>query len=263
MAGKLIFFDIDGTIIDCFGRVPPSAQEAIRKARAAGNRCIINTGRPRFHIDPAVTAIGFDGYVCSCGQHVELDGQVRRHLSLHREVCRAIADKARACRLDAFYESETGLYVDLTHPMWPALHTDLERFRRRGFDVERPVEEAAFYFDKFSVWTGEGSDLDAFLRFVEPWFTPVDRGGGMYEMVRCGCSKAGGMEFMLSLLDARLEDCYAIGDSTNDLPMLACVPHSIAMGNAPDEVKSQVSYVTDTLERDGLAKALAHFGLTE
>lgn len=62
-------------------------------------------------------------------------------------------------------------------------------------------------------------------------------------------------------LEASPDQCYAIGDSANDIPMFQCVPHSIAMGDAPDAVKRTVSYVTAPLREDGLAKALEHFGL--
>ncbi len=64
-------------------------------------------------------------------------------------------------------------------------------------------------------------------------------------------------------LGCRREDCYAIGDSTNDLPMLLKRPHSIAMGHAPEEVKALASYVTDDIEQDGLAKGLAHLACAE
>ena len=50
-------------------------------------------------------------------------------------------------------------------------------------------------------------------------------------------------------------------DGANDVPMLRCVPHSIAMGNAPDFVKAICEYVTAPLHEDGLARALAHYRL--
>ena len=71
----------------------------------------------------------------------------------------------------------------------------------------------------------------------------------------------GGIHRVIQALGAAQEDCYAIGDSTNDLPMLQAVPHSIAMGHAPEQVKAAASYITDEIGRDGLARALAHFGL--
>ena len=43
--------------------------------------------------------------------------------------------------------------------------------------------------------------------------------------------------------------------------MLRSVPHSIAMGHAPEEVKALASFVTDDIWQDGLAKGLAHFDL--
>ena len=60
---------------------------------------------------------------------------------------------------------------------------------------------------------------------------------------------------------AALEDCYAVGDSENDLSMLSHVRHSIAMGNAEAAVKSACSYVTTPVGEDGIRNALAHFGL--
>lgn len=53
----------------------------------------------------------------------------------------------------------------------------------------------------------------------------------------------------------------AFGDGGNDIPMLMHVPLSVAMGNAKEDVKSIASYVTDTVENDGIYKAMKHFQL--
>ena len=50
-----------------------------------------------------------------------------------------------------------------------------------------------------------------------------------------------------------------IGDYFNDIDMLRYFNTSIAMGNAPEEVKLQASMVTDTNNRDGIQKALNKF----
>ena len=36
--GKIIFIDVDGTLVDYEGRLPESAAEAIRRARGKGHR---------------------------------------------------------------------------------------------------------------------------------------------------------------------------------------------------------------------------------
>lgn len=72
---SIIFFDIDGTVMDLDGTIPPSAVTAVRRLRQAGHHCVINTGRPRLAMDPQLMDMDFDGLVCSCGQYIQLDGE--------------------------------------------------------------------------------------------------------------------------------------------------------------------------------------------
>ena len=50
-----------------------------------------------------------------------------------------------------------------------------------------------------------------------------------------------------------------IGDSYNDLAMFAQSGFSIAMGNAPDDVKKKARFVTASNEDDGLAGAIHRY----
>ena len=65
---------------------------------------------------------------------------------------------------------------------------------------------------------------------------------------------------MMEHLDVEKKHTMAIGDSTNDLAMLDYAHISIAMGNSQNEVKERVSFVTKTVEEEGVAYALKHFG---
>lgn len=57
------------------------------------------------------------------------------------------------------------------------------------------------------------------------------------------------------------DEVMAFGDGGNDIEMPDLVGTSVVMGNASDMVKTHADYITDTLENDGVAKALRHFGL--
>ena len=260
MTRKLIFFDIDGTIIDGSGCIPTSAVQAIRRTKENGTLCVVNTGRPYSHIDPSVIEIGFDGFICSCGQHIILNGVSVFRKILPQELCGEIIQLGKACRLDCYYESESGIRYLTTHPVPPDLKRELERFSARGFSVDQSPEEPGYCFDKLCVWTHPDSDLAAFSAFISRHCSMIDRGGGMFECVVLDCSKETGLRFVIQKEQIPLENCYAIGDSTNDLPMLRCVPNSIAMGNAPESVKREAAYVAPPLEEDGLAAALRHYG---
>ena len=47
---KILFIDVDGTLVDYTNHLPESAVTAIRKARANGHRVYICTGRSRAEV---------------------------------------------------------------------------------------------------------------------------------------------------------------------------------------------------------------------
>ena len=55
----------------------------------------------------------------------------------------------------------------------------------------------------------------------------------------------------------------AFGDGENDIDMLKFAGIGVAMGNSSDIVKAAADYVTDTIDNDGIEKALRHFGLID
>ena len=81
------------------------------------------------------------------------------------------------------------------------------------------------------------------------------------DVIPADSSKAVGIERMLSHFGIRREETMAFGDGNNDIEMLEYVEIGVAMGNANNNVKSHADYVTDTADSEGIAKALAHFGL--
>ena len=72
--GKIIFLDVDGTLVDYHNRIPDSAVEAIRKARENGHLVYVCTGRSRAEMQPELWDIGLDGMVGGNGSYVEHQG---------------------------------------------------------------------------------------------------------------------------------------------------------------------------------------------
>jgi len=261
MAGaKLVFFDVDGVLLTSAFTVPESAGRAIRAARANGHLCVINSGRPYSHVDPRIREIGFDGYVCSCGMNVMLHGESLLHESFSPAFSHACVRVNREQHVEVIYESEEGMWFDFTQPMNSYLQRSHDHFGQ-FVAVDGDIDSPEFFFDKFSAWCTEDTDLEAYLAFLEPHFDIILRAPMIYELVAKGYTKATGMDLIRSATGIPFEDTYALGDSRNDLLMLQNVAHPIVMGNGMEEVKELAEFVTDDLEFDGVEKALQHYGL--
>ena len=84
-----------------------------------------------------------------------------------------------------------------------------------------------------------------------------------FEIMNKGASKGHAVQVLANYYDIDKESIICIGDSENDLPMIKYAGLGIAMGNAPDYVKNQADYVTDTNSEHGVAKAIEKFILNE
>lgn len=259
---SVIFFDIDGTLVaeDANGTIPESTREAIAETRRRGNLTFINTGRTAFNVSSRIRELGFDGYICGCGTYVEYGGRVISENRLDQDFCRKIADIMKECRVVPVYEDRDGYFFDEETFSSEILKNFLEVFIEPDIDIRGRIEDDNFIFDKFVVWMDEKTDVEKYRSVVGKYFDIIDRGGGLYENVPLGFSKATGIRCILDKLGIPLENAYVIGDSMNDLPMFKAVPNSIAMGGA-EQVYPYVSYITTPLEDDGIANALRHFGL--
>lgn len=258
----VIFFDIDGTLVDEQSQViPPSTIEAIAALRQAGHTPIINTGRPYSHIDPRVRAMPFAGWVCSGGMEVFVNGTWLQKLHMSQQLSREVIQAVRACRMQVIFEVEGGFLLDGELSTCPRVVHETTQMLDKGFSVWQTSEISDPVIIKFVTFDGPDSRRAEFVAQMQPHFLCIDRGNGMMEFVQKGCSKAAGMELMLRHLGAVKEDTFAIGDSTNDVTMFRIAGHAICMGNGMEEAKKEAEFVTDTVLNDGIEKALRHYGL--
>lgn len=271
---KILFFDIDGTLITNDSRrlLPESAKRAIRAARESGHLTFINSGRVFVNIDDFIRDVGFDGYVCGCGTYIIAEGRELLHHRTSQERCRDIARKARECQMMAIYEHtlHTGydrvLFEDGSAE---GLSTEgdiqngkeiLDYFRSLKRKLIDDIESPEFGFDKFAAWYSSGNQrLEEFKEYVARDFNCIQREGNFLEVVPKGFSKATGIQYLLDYYHIPISDAYVFGDSNNDLEMLQYVPNSIAMGVCTPEVEAVAAYKTDDVMEDGIYNAMKHF----
>ena len=121
----------------------------------------------------------------------------------------------------------------------------------------KSFEEAPGHFDKFYSYVDNVKKMKDFQTEFGDRLDFVDRKGGYFEVMPKGFSKASGMRFIAERLGIPMSLSVAIGDSSNDIPMLECAGIGIAMGNATEDVKSIACYITSDINQDGIKNALS------
>lgn len=261
MSRKIMFFDIDGTVMeDNAGHfVPESTREALSLARRAGHLLYVNTGRPLVNVDQDVRELGFDGYICGCGTYIECEGKELFYQTVSHDVRKKMVELVRNVDAAPLYEHRDGFFFDPSTRELPFIQEIRDTFRMQEKNIYRSTEDSDFAFDKFVIGYDEKTDLAAFKDGISPYFAYVDRGWGYAEMHPLHCSKGLGIQFVLEYYGIDKSDSYAIGDSLNDLPMFHAAGTGIAMGNA-EKLIPYADYVTSDLRNDGIYKAMKHYG---
>ncbi|MFT3944750.1 MAG: Cof-type HAD-IIB family hydrolase [Ancrocorticia sp.] len=274
---RIIFLDVDGTLVDYRNNLPESAVRAIRLAREAGHRVYLTTGRSRAEMYQELWDIGIDGMIGGNGSYVEDDGEVVMHQSLTRGECTAIVDWLNERGLAFYLEANSGLYgsPDFLTGALPAIRAYSAGKGRADADtvnVDEVFPEmiygADLYRDDINKISFVLSSYQDYLDAKEA-FPQLKAGtwGGRDELALFGdlgvanINKAHAIDVLLAHLGASKADTVGAGDAAIDIPMLEYCAVGIAMGNGSDEIKAIADYVTADVEHDGLYQAFEHLGL--
>lgn len=252
----LIFFDIDGTLLGEWSHtMPESAAKAIAAARKNGHICAVNTGRTKKLVEPDLAKLqSFDAYLMGCGTMITLHDRVLFHKTFTEADSKEIIEALDRYEIDAVLEGcENNFHDRIDKIRTKTFREFVERFAGEGYGS---FKDAVGHFDKFFAYVDDVARMEAFQKQFEDRLDFVDRKGGFFEIMPRGCSKASAMDFLAGELGIAMKDTAALGDSSNDIPMLRRAHIAIAMGNASEDVKAEADYVTAALEQDGVWNAL-------
>ena len=268
--GAVAFFDVDGTLVwhdeekvasgesDFSKDVPsPAVYDAFDRMRTAGNLAFICTGRPTPFILDSLRALRPDGYVACAGAYVQVGDVVVRDEHIPSDLLLETAERFVAAGIDVTFARNT--MGGEVRPSGAPAHFPGLGLVRTAAELEPFLREHAYA--KFCVSRCDPDALEGVRAFCERHFTIANLQFGTYEFSPRGVDKGTGIEAALAHLGHGRKGTFAFGDSENDLPMAPAVETFVAMANALPAVKERAGYVTDSVERDGVPAALAHFGL--
>ena len=268
MPYKMVAIDVDGTLINKEFEIPSYNKEVISKLYAEGIHFVIASGRNDVHVKKYIDELGIDSLVIGC------NGAQVRDLETNETFVMEMIEKPALKEVLDFMEEENIIFKAFSmDTMYHTKNIDksfLEMATKAGLhgkaenalmkQVEMTIDEIVKE-DIIKVIVTHDSDK-AYLTEVQKKLFIMEElhiarsAETCVDMAKKGVSKGGALKVLAQRLGLQPEEIVAIGDGENDKEMLQYAGFSVAMGNAPQELKDIADMVTGTSTEAGLGKAL-------
>ena len=256
MIADTIVTDLDDTLLDIKGEISDFTLGVLRQCLEKGIRVIPASGRAQASMEPYVRRLntGLPYIACNGAQLVNADHSLIENLTLPlhtaREICVYLQERdfyVQAYRGDSFFyakECAPSLSYKRSSKLNGEAVGDLLTFLTFGTPkllcISEPERIAELYPKISARFEGQ-----AVFSISHPSFLEVEPLEG---------SKGAALKRLAARIGIDPKTTYVFGDSLNDLSMLAFTEHSVAMGNARDEVKKAARYICGPNSEDGLAR---------
>ena len=252
---KIIFFDVDGTLVPLKGAARPRTLEALRRLHQNGIRLCIATGRAPMEV-PKFEGVSFDAFLTYNGSYCFTPEQDIFKNTIPTEEVATLIRNAAALGRPVALANTTRLAANGSEP-------DLEEYFAIG-GVELKIAEDFEEMAKGEIFQvlmgGREEEYPAILKDVPHakiaawWNRAVD-------IIPASGGKGIAVEKVLEFYGISKADSMAFGDGNNDLKMLKEVGTGVAMENAIPSVKEAAEYVTLSNDEEGVAKFIEKYVL--
>ena len=271
---KLILLDLDGTLLDSSKNLPGENRKALEQAAARGVHIVPASGRLYGGMPECIRALPFVRYAVGSNGAQIYDARTEK--VLHRaEIPFNLAVRVfdyldtlpviYDCYLDGSGWIDSAQYAHIdefiadpaTNRMAKTLRKPVDNFRSFIAAQGRSLQKIQMFFKDMDRRALE-------LERLAELFPELVVSSSIYnniEMNIQSATKGEALRFLCRHLGIDVCDTMAFGDKSNDLPMIQAAGLGVAMANADEELLAEADYITDTNDRNGVARALERFVL--
>jgi Cof subfamily protein (haloacid dehalogenase superfamily) len=263
----MLCLDIDGTLLNSKHEITQATKIAIKEAvDVAGIIVVLISARPADGMFFLQDELGLESpLVCLNGALIYDE---------HRQViAEAFIPADETSRIHQLLND-----MDLSFNLYRGDHWYVERtndWADQEASITRTTPELASFETLLAGWTVQQTGPNKILIMGEPGkINQVDRlvneqcqwpiqafrsKDAYYEIIPQHVSKTGAIITLQNRYGIDPSEVIAVGDNYNDIDMLVHAGLGIAMGNAPEEVKSKAKAVTASNDEDGVARVIRRY----
>lgn len=263
---KAVFIDMDGTLLKKDHTVSGCNKKAIQRLLEKGILVVPISARPLHGMLPITQQVVTDNMpvVSLNGSYIYYNNEIIYEANISLPEVMTIHRELKPYDMSAMYYSQMDWYAALESK---------EVIKEQRITAVKIVIEP--FVQMMEAWasrqTGPNKVLIAgdpnLILSVEQRLLDLHKGKlniyksqpAYLEVMNLQASKSNAIRFLMEKFGIQQKEIIAIGDNYNDKAMIEFAGMGVAMGNAPDEIKSVADYVTDTNDNDGVATALNHF----
>ncbi|HYF66134.1 MAG TPA: HAD family hydrolase [Herpetosiphonaceae bacterium] len=258
---RVIATDIDHTLLDDRGNLPPINIEALQQAASRGIRIVLATARRRQPTDEIVQRLGVPvTKICHNGARIwdETDREIS-HQTIDLEVARRVAELADKHNLPFIFTiDEINLFnpratsgtpsMSLDHTPVPSLRTAIAlpptRIVAQGMQAAQALVEAL----------GQDQSVHLFQ---------YSRGGEVYSAIAShpNATKENALAALCARWLVRPEEVLAIGDAEADVGMLRWAGIGVAPKGSMPQALAAANWVAPSARLGGVAVAIYRYAL--
>lgn len=264
---SLLSFDLDGTLLDQSGDIPPGAVKKIRAAMSLGVKVTLSSARVPAMEDAFVRQLGLTGpYMAANGALILIPGGMHIYSSpASGDVLARLRAFCAQSGLDLSLQTRRQLFYTPGNPRMavPERYNRLAKahgyppaeIRNMSWDGSGGPTEPVY---KALVWAPRQTAVPKLERWLsqEPRLAWAASEPGLYDVTSADADKGKGLERICRWYGFSPSQACVFGDYDNDLPIFRRAGVRIAMGNASEVLKKEADHITSSNNAGGVEEAL-------
>lgn len=242
---KAIITDLDRTLLRTDKSVSEYTCAVLKKCHDRGILLMAATARPERAVSAYCGHIGFDGVTTLNGARIILPHSVIENGILPSDAETILKKVIKIPDLVLSMETGDGIYSNVPIPEWeaavfsefPALPTESIIYKLllscKARNIEQEVKEAL--------------TADTYMTVAE---------GKLIQIMSTAATKWNGVRAMLKAAGVRQSDAVYFGDDNDDIEPIKNCGVGVAVSNAIAEVLGAADVITESNDRDGVARYL-------